>query len=108
MGPVSLEELTNPQHEAPAVGRYLRQYLAAAGGQHQLIVRFLDLVERLLTAQPGLQQARALLHVVGVVPQQLAPRYRVVGTAQLDTTVNSGFNSHLSSSRIKEIGTVES
>ena len=77
MGPVSLEELTNPQHEAPAVGRYLRQYLAAAGGQHQLIVRFLDLVERLLTAQPGLQQARALLHVVGVVPQQLAPRYRV-------------------------------
>jgi hypothetical protein len=73
VGPVSLEELGNSQHEAPAVGRYLRQYLA--GGSSQLISRFLDLVERLITAQPGLQQARALLHFVGVAPQQLAPRY---------------------------------
>ncbi len=74
MGPVSLEELASPQHEAPAVGRYLHSYLAESGGG-QLVGRFLDLVERLLTAQPGLQQARALLHFVGAVPEQLAPRY---------------------------------
>ena len=78
VGPVSLEELANPQYEAPAVGRYLGQFLAAGGGAAgapaQLINRFLDLADRLLTAQPGLQQARALLHFVGAVPQQLAPR----------------------------------
>jgi hypothetical protein len=74
VGALNLELLASPEHEAPAVGRYLRHYLAGCGGPPQLLNRFLDLVERLLAAQPGLQQARALLHFVGAVPQQLAPR----------------------------------
>ena len=53
----SKELLTTPQDHAPTVARYLALLLAEGGGaRRDLIFRWLDLAERLLSASAGMPQ----------------------------------------------------
>merc|ERR1719341_3095950 len=68
-----------PHLHAPTVGRYLKQ-LTGTGKKKDIVIKFTELVEKLLSASPGMQPALALLHLIGVMPQELASRY----TSKLD------------------------
>jgi len=68
-----------PHLHAPTVGRYLKK-LTGTGKKKDIVIKFAELVEKLLSASPGMQPALALLHLIGVMPQELAARY----TSKLD------------------------
>jgi len=68
--------LSQPHHEAPAVGRYLSKLVAEGSGKKEnIVIKFADLVESLLSGQSSMQPALAFLHLIGVLPNQLTPRY---------------------------------
>ena len=71
----SRDMLEDPMTESPKVGRYLRQIMAENSKKKDLIVRFIELVERLLKASAGMSQASALLHFIGAGPDDIAKRF---------------------------------
>jgi len=72
----SKDMLETPQHEAPKVARYLRKVMGEGSGKKKdLVIKYVELAEKLLKASAGMQQALALLHGIGSIPAEIAPRY---------------------------------
>jgi len=68
--------LDSPQHEAPIVARYVKKLVGEGSGKKKdVVIKFLDLVDNLLSGQSSQQPALALLHLVGTLPHQLTVRY---------------------------------
>lgn len=72
----SKEMLETPEHECPKVGRYLKKVMGeGAGKKKDLVIKYVELAEKLLRASAGMQQALALLHGIGSNPVEIAPMY---------------------------------
>merc|ERR1719483_652930 len=72
----SKDMLEIPQHEAPMVARYLKKVLGEGSGKKKdLVIKYVELAEKLLRASAGMQQALALLHGIGSIPAEIAPMY---------------------------------
>ena len=76
----SKELLSTPEKDAPKVAKYLQDLLMDpkdGARRKELMLRFAELAERLLSASAGMSQALALLQLVAALPKELAPRYTV-------------------------------
>ena len=72
----SKEMLEDPMSEAPKVAKFLNKVIADGGSKkRELIVKFIDLVERLLKASAGMSQALALLHFIGAGPADIGKKF---------------------------------
>jgi len=72
----SKDMLETPQHESPKVGKYLKKVMGEGTGKKKdLVIKYVELAEKLLRASAGMQQALALLHGIGSNPTEVAPMY---------------------------------
>ena len=72
----SKEMLLTPEHECPKVGKYLKKVMGeGAGKKKDLVIKYVELAEKLLRASAGMQQALALLHGIGSNPVEIAPMW---------------------------------
>ena len=74
----STDMLEDPVTAAPLVASYLRTLAAQTSPskhKRELIVKFIELVEKLLRASAGMPQALALLHFIGAGPEEVARRF---------------------------------
>ena len=71
----SKEMLEDPLEEAPKVAMFLNKVLDDGGKKRELIVKFVDLVEKLLKASAGMSQALALLHFIGAGPADIGKKF---------------------------------
>ena len=72
----SKEMLEDPLSDAPKVAKFLNKVIADGGSKkRELIVKFIDLVEKLLKASAGMSQALALLHFIGAGPADIGKKF---------------------------------
>ena len=72
----SKDMLEDPLSEAPKVAKFLNKVILDGGNKkRELIVKFIDLVERLLKASAGMSQALALLHFIGAGPADIGKKF---------------------------------
>ena len=67
----SQDMLADPRHEAPRVSRYLE----TLGKKKDLVVKFVELAEKLLRASAGMSQAQALLQLIATGPPEIRTRF---------------------------------